>query len=750
MASDNMKYPHRRGSAYFSVIYQESKLAKKIYTIISGRWRPRVSIGAKTLIAFLLIITVLAGGFYYFTSVTLSAAVEKDALTEIDSKMQGGWRLYHSRMEQMKFGMLQAGTGEDVKAGFIKKDKEFFKELLNTYKTVRPYVDLWAVVDERGNVIGRPNGSVGDKLDLNVLKKALETGEPVMSAERVGRQVLLMENTELASKVDASGLMQFSVVPIFSEGRLSGAFVTGILLNGNDWLPNSIYENFHIHSSILSIESKTGSKVISATALPKGIFNPLTALPENVIKTVTSGNHFHKRIELDGSDIFLGIEPIYDIKGEIIGGMAVGISGSIIERHITSIENRIFIFALIGTFISIMLAYFSYRDTSRPIKAIRSAMKDTESGVLEVELNLRTRDDFEQIGVGFNRMVEAIRVREVRLRRFNELSKILIQYNDPDVLLERALSSVIELTGSNLGVVYIYDDETGVLKPAVSSGIGEAELKKLNKGEGLGGRCASTQKTVVLEDITSADLTLEAGLLKIRPAGLVWFPMCYREKTKGVLVLGSLNPYTSEEAGHIELLVTQLAIALDNALIHKEIEKLSVTDPLTGIFNRRRFVEVLDNEFKASKRYKYNLGVLMVDVDNFKSINDTYGHQQGDVVLTELSRLLREKTRTTDVWARYGGEEFIGLITHCGLEGMQILSEKLRKSVEGHRFPGMNGKKITVSIGVGYYPFEGVKDMDDLIKIADDNLYEAKGNGKNRVVMHKWPGPVRVITGQGV
>jgi diguanylate cyclase (GGDEF)-like protein len=216
---------------------------------------------------------------------------------------------------------------------------------------------------------------------------------------------------------------------------------------------------------------------------------------------------------------------------------------------------------------------------------------------------------------------------------------------------------------------------------------------------------------------------------------MVWFPMCYKDKPRGVLLLGSIKPYDHDEISHIEHLVAQLSIALDNALIHKEIEKLSVTDPLTGVFNRRRFVEAAEDEFRSAMRYKYNLGIVMLDVDDFKSINDTYGHHQGDIVLTELSRLIKEKTRTTDVWARYGGEEFVGLMTHSSVEGMYILAEKLRKSVEEHEFPGLKGRKVTISLGVGCFPSEGVNDLEDLMKVADDNLYKAKRSGKNKVVM---------------
>lgn len=711
-------------------------MPKKLFKVVWSDRRFYLSIGAKTLLAFLVIIAVLAGGFYYFTTVTFSSHVEEEVVADLKSKSQGAWRLFYSRLDQMKYGMLQASTDEASKSSIIKNDRAYLKKTLERYSAVRSYVDYWAVVDRAGRVIARRNGSSGDALDINgAVNKALSTREPVLSTESVNREFLGRESAELASRVESKGLMQFAVVPVVHNGEAIGAFVSGMLLNGNSWLAGSVYEYFNAKSAIFMVEPAGKATVISSTGLPNGIFNPLTVLPQSYTGPLSNGSGYLGDAELDSEKVFLSIDPIFNLKGEAIGALAVAEYASVAEAHVAEISSKILIVTGVGIFFSLLLAALIYKDTSRPVKAIRAAMDETAAGNLEIEVDIRTKDEFESIGRGFNQMVESIRVREARLDRFNQLSEILIQYNDPDILLERALSKIIELTGSQLGVIYTFDEASGTLKPAAFSGTGEGEVRKLSKGEGLAGRCIFEQKTMLLQDLSDSEMNLEAGLLKVRPAGMVWFPMCYKNKPRGVLLLGSIKSYDHDELGHIEHLVAQLSIALDNALIHKEIEKLSVTDPLTGVFNRRRFVEAAENEFRSAMRYTYNLGIVMIDVDDFKSINDTYGHQQGDVVLTELSRLIKEKTRTTDVWARYGGEEFVGLITHSSVEGMYILAEKLRKSVAEHEFPGLKGRKVTVSVGVGCYPSEGTKDIEDLMKVADDNLYKAKRSGKNKVVM---------------
>jgi diguanylate cyclase (GGDEF)-like protein len=129
------------------------------------------------------------------------------------------------------------------------------------------------------------------------------------------------------------------------------------------------------------------------------------------------------------------------------------------------------------------------------------------------------------------------------------------------------------------------------------------------------------------------------------------------------------------------------------------------------------------------------MAVLMIDIDDFKSINDTYGHQVGDKVLKRVSEVLLDRTRTTDTWARYGGEEFIGFVSHCNVEGTLILAEKIRASIEECSFKELADRKVTVSIGMGLYPCAMIKNHDEIIKAADEQLYKAKGAGKNRVAV---------------
>jgi len=160
----------------------------------------------------------------------------------------------------------------------------------------------------------------------------------------------------------------------------------------------------------------------------------------------------------------------------------------------------------------------------------------------------------------------------------------------------------------------------------------------------------------------------------------------------------------------------------------------SVTDNLTGLYNRFFLSEFIEKEMSSSRRYGGVFSLMVLDIDNFKTVNDTFGHLSGDGVLRALGGILKEQTRASDVVARYGGEEFVVVLTHADINIGLVAAEKLRRSVEVYAFPGVDGKCITVSIGVSQFDPESDSEMDAIIKRADDALYTAKQTGRNKVI----------------
>ncbi len=165
------------------------------------------------------------------------------------------------------------------------------------------------------------------------------------------------------------------------------------------------------------------------------------------------------------------------------------------------------------------------------------------------------------------------------------------------------------------------------------------------------------------------------------------------------------------------------------------LKDLAIRDGLTGQFNHRHFQESLAIEILRSQRHERSFSLIFLDVDNFKSYNDTHGHPAGDTVLSTLAELLYQRLRRSDLLARYGGEEFVVLLPETGREGAMLMAETLGQAVAEHPFPGGETQplgKVTVSIGVASFPTDG-KDGSTLTKRADEALYRAKHEGRNRV-----------------
>ena len=176
-------------------------------------------------------------------------------------------------------------------------------------------------------------------------------------------------------------------------------------------------------------------------------------------------------------------------------------------------------------------------------------------------------------------------------------------------------------------------------------------------------------------------------------------------------------------------------MSLENVGLHETVERQAVTDGLTGLSNRRRFEEALESELERSRRFDVPVALVMLDIDNFKRVNDTHGHQTGDLVLREVGRLLRESSREVDEPARYGGEELAVVLPGTDQEGAYNLAERVRAEIEALRLPLPDGGELRVTASFGaatHPPADG--GARGLVEAADQALYAAKHSGKNRTV----------------
>jgi diguanylate cyclase (GGDEF)-like protein len=219
---------------------------------------------------------------------------------------------------------------------------------------------------------------------------------------------------------------------------------------------------------------------------------------------------------------------------------------------------------------------------------------------------------------------------------------------------------------------------------------------------------------------------------------LLVIPLMIGNETMGVLNLNESEnaSFIKNSLNNILNMADFISLSIGNAVLYEQAKKLAVTDALTGIANRSSMEMALTNEFERSKRYNAPLAVIFLDIDNFKGVNDTYGHQKGDEVLVAVASLLQKFCRTNDVAARYGGEEFLMLLPHSNAQGAFKIAERVREEVMKINFFGNESPfSVTVSCGVTELNKDFMKDTEQLVAAGDQALYDAKNGGRNKSVI---------------
>jgi len=303
-------------------------------------------------------------------------------------------------------------------------------------------------------------------------------------------------------------------------------------------------------------------------------------------------------------------------------------------------------------------------------------------------------------------------------------------------LLQTILKRSVKLLNADGGEICIFDKVENALQVVSIVNMNQKYLNtEIYLGEGAAGLAASKRQPIILEDYSNWESKIKAFEdAKIRSVMVT--PLMVGDRLLGTLGIFhySVDKQFSEADLHLLTLFAQHAsIALDNAILFEKIHELARIDELTGLLNRRSFIERAEYELNRAKRLNHPLSMAMIDLDDFKQVNDRFSHQVGDRVLYEISELLSSNLRNIDIISRYGGDEFIVLMPETSLENAKIVLQRLNMNLAEHQY--ISGEKSfnkTASIGLVSFSNE-LNSLEKMISAADKSMYQAKNTGKSQL-----------------
>jgi diguanylate cyclase (GGDEF)-like protein len=368
-----------------------------------------------------------------------------------------------------------------------------------------------------------------------------------------------------------------------------------------------------------------------------------------------------------------------------------------IDDAVSGLRERFLLFAFLALAIVAILAWLLGRTIVRSLRELADAAGAVSRGQFGQRVPVRGRDELATLGRAFNEMSGQLAAERGRVQdAVDRFGKALAATHDPFTLLNVIVESAVEATGAAGGRLVVD---------------GEEQARAGNPDEG--------GKPLV---IPLGPEGTEDAMLLLTPAGADFGD----QSRELALWLGS-----------------QASIALENVRLHRLVARQASTDGLTELANRREFEESLANEISRAERFGGNLALILADLDNFKQVNDRFGHQAGDEVLRSFADILRETVRDIDVAARYGGEEFAILLPQTDIGGAEALAERLREAVESRPMAEALDSPVTVTSSFGVASFPEAGTGPSLFAAADEALYRAKRAGKNCVVCAEKNGPVR-------
>lgn len=337
----------------------------------------------------------------------------------------------------------------------------------------------------------------------------------------------------------------------------------------------------------------------------------------------------------------------------------------------------------------------------------------------------------------------ALKRRDAEIATMVEIGKALTSTLQIDDILQVIMAQVSSLLKPVAWYLLLSDPSSGdlIYEIAISPTGKGIKGTRLERGKGIAGWVAENGEPLLIPDITSdkrfcGDMI---GSESFSPGSVICIPVKSCDKTLGVVEFVNSKDAGTFSGADLKILTTIAdfaAIAIENARVHEEVRHLAVTDELTGLWNARRFNELLEYEVERARRYGGAVSLIFIDLDHFKTVNDTHGHLVGSRLLSEVGRLLGKSVRKVDSAARFGGDEFVLMLPSTSKEWGRILAERLCRILRETAFTADNGASLTVtgSFGVASYP-DDAESPRELLGMADKAMYHVKETTRDAVAV---------------
>jgi diguanylate cyclase (GGDEF)-like protein len=322
---------------------------------------------------------------------------------------------------------------------------------------------------------------------------------------------------------------------------------------------------------------------------------------------------------------------------------------------------------------------------------------------------------------------------------FHDVAKALTSSLDLDSILQTIMEKMAEYFRPDNWSLLMVDEERDELYFAIAVGPASESLKnvRLKVGEGIAGWVAKNGERVVVPDVYT-DIRFAKRIdemTKWETRSIVCVPLRSKHRVLGVIQLINVNMEGfSDHEFFLQSLCDFAAIAIENARSVEKIQELTITDDCTGLYNARHLLKTLETEVYRSARFNYEFTVLFIDLDHFKSVNDTHGHLIGSKLLAEIGYLIKAQLRLIDYAFRYGGDEFVVLLPQTGKESSLVVAKRLLENMRASCFCKEENLNLNVraSIGLATYPHDA-KTPHDVIRQADEMMYLVKNSTRDNI-----------------